>query len=71
MKYTIKAPSEAYSRKVCGVQFIDGVAQTEDEWAAQWFSGRSGFLVESKGGKPKGGEKPNGDTGDNQDPAGK
>ena len=48
MTYTIKAPSEDYNRTVAGIQFINGVAKTEDDWTAQWFSGREGFNVESK-----------------------
>lgn len=47
MKYTITAPNEAYNRKLCGVQFTDGIGQTDDEWAASWFSGREGFTVKS------------------------
>lgn len=45
MKYRITAPNKAYNRRIAGVQFIDGVAETDNEWAAQWFSGREGFTV--------------------------
>ncbi len=37
MTYTIKAPSEDYNRTVAGIQFVNGVAKTEDDWTAQWF----------------------------------
>lgn len=46
MKYKITAPSKEYERKIAGVQFIAGKAETENDWAAQWFSGRDGFVVE-------------------------
>lgn len=46
MKYRITAPGKKYERKIAGVQFIAGEAETENEWAAQWFSGRDGFAVE-------------------------
>lgn len=46
--YKITAPTTAYNRKVCGVQFADGVGHTEDEWAASWFSGREGFSIEAE-----------------------
>lgn len=48
MKYTITAPSKSYNRTVCGVTFISGRGQTESGTAAQWFSGRSGFTVETE-----------------------
>ena len=38
--YKIKAPSEEYDRKIGGVQFVNGEAQTDNEWLASWFSGR-------------------------------
>ena len=44
--YKIKAPSEEYDRKIGGVQFVNGEAQTDNEWLASWFSGRAGFAVE-------------------------
>lgn len=44
--YKITAPSEKYERSIGGVRFVRGVAQTDNEWLAQWFSGRSGFTVE-------------------------
>lgn len=53
MKYTITAPNMRYSRTVCGVSFVDGKGETEDEWAAQWFSGREGFTVSAKARKKK------------------
>ena len=37
--YKIKAPSEEYDRKIGGVQFVNGEAQTDNEWLASWFSG--------------------------------
>ena len=45
--YKIKAPSEEYDRKIGGVQFVSGEAQTDNEWLASWFSGRAGFTVEN------------------------
>ena len=45
--YKIKAPSEEYDRKIGGVQFVSGEAQTDNEWLASWFSGRAGFTVEA------------------------
>ena len=45
--YKIKAPSEEYDRKIGGVQFVNGEAQTDNEWLASWFSGRAGFTVEN------------------------
>ena len=45
--YKIKAPSEEYDRKIGGVQFVSGEAQTDNEWLASWFSGRTGFTVET------------------------
>ena len=44
--YRIKAPSESYERKIGGVRFVKGVAETDDAWLASWFSGRPGFTVE-------------------------
>ena len=44
--YRIKAPSESYERKIGGIRFIKGVAETDDAWLASWFSGRPGFTVE-------------------------
>lgn len=46
--YKIKAPSEEYDRKIGGVQFVSGEAQTDNEWLASWFSGRAGFIVETE-----------------------
>lgn len=43
--YVIHAKSKSYDRKVGGVQFVDGVARTENDWLAGWFSGRTGFIV--------------------------
>ena len=45
--YKIKAPSEEYDRKIGGVQFVSGEAHTDNEWLASWFSGRTGFTVET------------------------
>lgn len=45
--YKIKAPNEEYDRKIGGVQFVNGEAQTDNEWLASWFSGRPGFTVET------------------------
>lgn len=45
--YKIKAPNEGYDRKIGGVQFVSGEAQTNNEWLASWFSGRAGFAVEA------------------------
>ena len=45
--YKIKAPNEEYDRKIGGVQFVNGEAQTDNEWLASWFSGRAGFIVET------------------------
>ena len=39
--YKIKAPNEEYDRKIGGVQFVSGEAQTDNEWLASWFSGRA------------------------------
>ena len=41
--YRIKAPSESYERKIGGIRFIKGVAETDDAWLASWFSGRPGL----------------------------
>ena len=46
--YKIKAPSEEYDRKIGGVQFVSGEAQTDNAWLASWFSGRPGFTVETE-----------------------
>lgn len=43
--YKIKAPNEEYDRKIGGVQFVSGEAQTDNEWLASWFSGRAGFSL--------------------------
>ena len=43
--YKIKAPNEKYDRKIGGVQFVSGEAQTDNEWLASWFSGHVGFTV--------------------------
>lgn len=43
--YVIHAKSKSYGRKVGGVQFVDGVARTENVWLASWFSGKDGFRV--------------------------
>ena len=32
--YKIKAPNEKYDRKIGGVQFVSGEAQTDNEWLA-------------------------------------
>ncbi len=56
MEYIITAPNEDYERKIADVQFVKGKARTENEWLAQWFSGREGFSVEAvsqKQTKPK------------------
>lgn len=45
MMYKIKAPNDRYDRKIGGVQFVNGEAQTESRWLAEWFSGRTGFTV--------------------------
>lgn len=45
--YKITAPNEKYDRKIGGLRFVDGVAETESEWLASWFSGRVGFSVET------------------------
>ena len=44
--FRIKAPSESYERRIGGVRFVNGIAETEDAWLASWFSGRPGFTVE-------------------------
>ena len=46
--YTIKTPNEKYSRKISGVQFVNGVAVTDNAWLASWFSGRKGFTVQAE-----------------------
>ena len=46
--YKIKAPTEEYDRKIGGVQFVNGEAQTDNKWLASWFSGRPGFTVETE-----------------------
>ena len=43
--YKIKAPNDKYDRKIGGVQFVNGEAQTDNAWLASWFSGRPGFTV--------------------------
>lgn len=43
--YKIIAPNEEYSRNIFGIQFVKGLAKTENEVAAGWFSGREGFNV--------------------------
>ena len=53
MAYTITAPNKKYSRKLAGVQFVDGKGETKDNWVAQWFSGREGFTVKQKGNNDK------------------
>lgn len=45
--YKITAPNEKYDRKIGGLRFVDGVAETDSEWLASWFSGRVGFSVET------------------------
>lgn len=45
MAYKITAPNGGYHRRLMGVQFTNGVAETDNAWAAGWFSGRSGFTV--------------------------
>lgn len=52
MVYFITGP-DTYNRKVAGVQFENGKAKTDNEWAAQWFSGRPGFSVEVEKEKEK------------------
>lgn len=47
IEYTIYAPTKTYERRLLNVSFICGVGKTTDEKAAQWFSGRDGFRVES------------------------
>lgn len=47
MKYRIKAPNSKYDRTLNGVRFSDGVAETDNTWMGQWFSGRNGFTVET------------------------
>ena len=42
-----KIGHEQYDRKIGGVQFVNGEAQTDNEWHASWFSGRAGFTVET------------------------
>ena len=32
--YRIKAPSESYERKIGGIRFVKGVAETDDAWLA-------------------------------------
>ena len=49
MMYKIKAPSEEYDRKIGGVQFVSGEAQTDNEWLASWFSGRAGDRGQTEG----------------------
>lgn len=46
MKYKITAPHKNYTREIAGVHFVNGIAETENGLAAQWFSGRDGFTVE-------------------------
>ena len=58
--YKIKAPSEEYDRKIGGVQFVNGEAQTDNEWLASWFSGRPGFTVETVTAEEKTEHKPRG-----------
>ena len=43
--YVIHAKSKSYGRKVGDVQFVDGIARTENAWLASWFGGRDGFHV--------------------------
>lgn len=47
MAYKITAPNGGYNRRLMGVQFTNGAAETDNAWAAGWFSGRSGFTVEA------------------------
>ncbi|MDO5785375.1 MAG: hypothetical protein Q4P20_09985 [Eubacteriales bacterium] len=47
MKYRIKAPNNKYDRTLNGVRFSNGVAEMDNAWMAQWFSGRNGFTVET------------------------
>ncbi len=60
MKYKITAPHNKYTREIAGVHFVDGKAETENEFAAQWFSGRDGFTVtpEKKAGRNSKEDKP-------------
>lgn len=53
MMYKIKAPNEEYDRKIGGVQFVNGEAQTDNKWLASWFSGRPGFTVTAEKEKRK------------------
>ena len=48
MLYVIKAPVKTYNRRLLNVQFKDGIGETKDEKAAQWFAGRQGFTVTPK-----------------------
>ena len=48
MIYEITAPNRTYGRRLYGVQFVNGRGETENERAAQWFSGRKGFSVKMK-----------------------
>lgn len=59
--YKIRAPHAAYDRKIGGLRFVNGVAETDNSWLASWFSGRPGFTVETDGdtGRGKRGQKRN------------
>lgn len=49
MKYKLIAPDKAYNREIAGIQFVHGEAETENDWIANWFSGRKGFTVKRSG----------------------
>lgn len=65
MTYSIKAPVETYNRRICGVQFSDGVGSTSDGTVAGWFFGRTGFTVTTADAES---EKPAGED-QSKDPA--
>lgn len=52
--YRIKAPSESYERRIGGVRFVNGVAETEDAWLASWFSGPAGLYGRAGAGRRAG-----------------
>lgn len=58
MLYVIKAPVKTYNRRLYNVQFENGVGETKDEKAAQWFAGRQGFTVTPKKEEKKKEENP-------------
>ena len=44
----IYAPNKGYAGVTAGVSFSNGVGETEDKWAIQWFKYKGYKIVEEK-----------------------